>query len=414
MSEGEKKARKPLDPNSGRAKINQITADHYAGVWAAKERGEKIGWCASNFPQEIFETMGIKVCYPENQAAAVAARGAGERLCTVAEGEGYSPDLCAYSRISMGIANGAESPEQPIPLPDFLLCCNNICSVMMKWYENLAHQMGIPMIFIDIPFSNDYDPTDEQVAYVKSQFIDAIHQLEEITGKTWSDERYQEVAKISNRVSRAWLKIADYTKYKPSPYNGFDLLNYMAAAVFARGTVQAAEAFETLVAELEKAVQEGTTTFRGEERHRILFEGIACWPYLRVTNQGLRDEGINTVATIYANAFGFIYDDFDGMVRRYCEVPNAVNLERSRDQRINLVNNQHADGILVHTNRSCKMWSGFMAEEARQIGQACHVPVATFDGDQADPRNFSEAQYLTRVQGLAEVMSEREVQHVND
>ena len=36
----------------------------------------------------------------------------------------------------------------------------------------------------------------------------------------------------------------------------------------------------------------------------------------------------------------------------------------------------------------------------------CSIPLATFDGDQADPRNFSEAQYETRVQGLAEVMEE--------
>ena len=28
----------------------------------------------------------------------------------------------------------------------------------------------------------------------------------------------------------------------------------------------------------------------------------------------------------------------------------------------------------------------------------------TFDGDQADPRNFSEAQYQTRVEGLVEIM----------
>ena len=32
------------------------------------------------------------------------------------------------------------------------------------------------------------------------------------------------------------------------------------------------------------------------------------------------------------------------------------------------------------------------------------VPCAGFDGDQADPRNFNEAQYETRVQGLVEAM----------
>ena len=62
------------------------------------------------------------------------------------------------------------------------------------------------------------------------------------------------------------------------------------------------------------------------------------------------------------------------------------------------------EGLLVHTNRSCKLWSGFMYEMSRQIGEACDIPVVSFDGDQADPRNFNEAQYVTRVQGLMEAM----------
>jgi benzoyl-CoA reductase/2-hydroxyglutaryl-CoA dehydratase subunit BcrC/BadD/HgdB len=45
-----------------------------------------------------------------------------------------------------------------------------------------------------------------------------------------------------------------------------------------------------------------------------------------------------------------------------------------------------------------------MAEMSRQIGKECNIPVTSFDGDQADPRNFSEAQYDTRVQGLCEIM----------
>lgn len=45
-----------------------------------------------------------------------------------------------------------------------------------------------------------------------------------------------------------------------------------------------------------------------------------------------------------------------------------------------------------------------MYEMSRQIGEACDISVASFDGDQADPRNFSEAQYDTRVQGLMEIM----------
>ena len=398
--------RKKLDPNSAKYKLNAIVAEHYKSALEAKERGEKVGWCASNFPQEIFETLGVKVCYPENHAAATAARGGGERMCNIAEAAGYSNDLCAYARVNLGVAMTGKAEEQPIPMPDFMLCCNNICNTMTKWYEELAKMLHIPMIMIDVPFNPDYDVSPAQIEYVKGQFMDAIRQLEEITGKTWSEERFAEVMAISNRTSRAWLKAASLLKHTPAPYNGFDLMNHMAVAVCARGKVEAAEAFETLCKEIEAAVAEGKTTFRGEEKHRIMFEGIACWPHLRVTNTALRDLGMNTVATIYAVAFGMLYEDFDGLIRAYCSVPNSVNLEKARDQRIELVKSQNVQGMLVHTNRSCKLWSGFMSEASRQVCAECSIPLATFDGDQADPRNFSEAQYETRVQGLAEVMEE--------
>ena len=404
MAEEVKKQKRPVDPNSAKYKLNEIVVKHYKEVQEAKDKGEKIGWCASNFPQEIFQTLGIKVCYPENQAAAIAARGAGEKMCEIAESEGYSNDICAYARISLAYTKVKDAPEQNMPQPDFLLCCNNICNCMIKWYENIAKVLNIPLILIDIPFNPNYEVSDAQIAYIKGQFMDAINQLEEITGKKWDDEKFREIMAISNRTSRAWLEATSYTKYHPSPLNGFDLLNHMAVAVCARGTVEAAEAFETLTDEYKKSVQEGTSTFRAEERHRIMFEGIACWPHLRVTATGLKSRGINMVATIYADAFGFIYDDLDGLIRAYCNVPNAMNLERARDVRNSIVKKTDTEGLLVHTNRSCKLWSGFMYEMSRQIGEMCDIPVTSFDGDQADPRNFSEAQYETRVQGLLEIM----------
>lgn len=48
-------------------RLQKIAADAYQRAWDAKKRGEKIGWCASNFPQEIAETLDVCVVYPENQ-----------------------------------------------------------------------------------------------------------------------------------------------------------------------------------------------------------------------------------------------------------------------------------------------------------------------------------------------------------
>ena len=228
-----KKVRRPPDPNSAKYKLGQIAAKAYSDVAQAKDRGEKIGWISSNFPVEIPETLGIPVCYPENQAAGIAARGGGARLCQEAEDAGYSNDICAYARISLAYARSGSAPEQDMPLPDFVLCCNNICNCMIKWYENLAKELDIPMIMLDIPFNPDDEVSDAEVAYVKGQFLEAIRQLEGITGKKWSEERFQEVMANSCRTSRAWLAATSMARYTPSPFNGFDLLNHMAVMVTA-------------------------------------------------------------------------------------------------------------------------------------------------------------------------------------
>ena len=404
MAEEIKKHRPPPDPNSAKYKLGQIAAHAYSDAAEAKARGELVGWCSSNFPVEIPETLGLAVVYPENQAAGIAARGAGARMCEVSEADGYSNDIFAYARISLAYAKIKDAPEQNMPQPDFLLCCDNICNCMIKWYENLSRELNIPMIMIDVPFNPDYDVSDAELEYVKAQFWAAIHQLEELTGKKWDDEKYKEVMEISGRTSRAWLAATATARYSPSPFNGFDLLNHMAVMVTARGKKEAAEAMEQLLKEYEENHVKGESTFRAEEKYRIMFEGIACWPWLRVTSTGLKSRGINMVTTIYADAFGFIYKDFDDMCRAYCKVPNAINLEHARDKRVKLCRDNSVEGLLVHTNRSCKLWSGFMYEMSRQIGEQCSIPVVSFDGDQADPRNFSEAQYDTRVQGLTEIM----------
>ena len=41
----------------------------------------------------------------------------------------------------------------------------------------------------------------------------------------------------------------------------------------------------------------------------------------------------------------------------------------------------------------------------RQVSEACNgLPYMSFDGDQADFRNFSEAQFETRIEAFAELM----------
>ena len=375
-------------------------------AWDAKNRGEKVGWCASNFPQEITTAMGIPVVYPENMGAAVGAKGGGQRMCEYAEGMGYSGDLCSYSRINFAYADLKHCEELEIPFPDFLLCCNNICNCMIKWYENLALELDVPLLLIDVPHLDQETCDADRVKYIRAQFDDCIAQLETITGKKMDYERLKEVMEISQRSSRAWLRAVGCMAAEPSPFSGFDIFNNMAVACVGRGTVEAAEAFELLADEYEQLVKEGKSTFKGEEKYRILFEGIACWSNLKFTYKTLQSRGINLTASVYGPAFSFLYGSLDELMAAYAYVPNSNCFERELRLRTDDAIKNKVDGAIFHMNRSCKHWSGNLYEMERQFRAQTGVPTVCFDGDQSDPRCFSEAQYETRIDALTEIMEE--------
>lgn len=375
-------------------------------AWEAKRRGEKVGWCASNFPQEITTAMGIPVVFPENMGAAVGAKGGGQRMCEHAEGMGYSNDLCSYSRINFAYADLKQCEELEIPLPDFLLCCNNICNCLIKWFENLALEMDIPLILIDIPHLDERECDPDRIKYIRAQFDDAIARLEEITGKKMDYEKLQSVMEVSQRSSKAWLRAVSYMSSEPSPFSGFDIFNNMAVACVGRGTVEAAEAFEQLADEYDALAAEKKSTFKGEEKYRILFEGIACWANLRFTYKTLQSRGINLTASIYGPAFSFLYSNLDELMAAYAYVPNSNCFERELELRVTDAKKNKVDGAIFHMNRSCKHWSGNLYELERQFREQTGIPTIMFDGDQSDPRCFSEAQYETRVEALVEIMEE--------
>jgi benzoyl-CoA reductase/2-hydroxyglutaryl-CoA dehydratase subunit BcrC/BadD/HgdB len=381
-----------------------VEREVYQAAWDAKKRGEPIGWSSSKFPSEITEALGLNLVYPENQAAAIGAKHGGERMCEHAEAMGFDNDICAYARINLAYAAGHEAAEKPMPQPDFVLCCNNICNTMTKWYENLARMHNIPLIMIDVPYANTKEPDQNKIDYIRGQFDDAIKKLEEIAGHKMDMAKFEEACSNANRAAKAWLKVCSYLQYTPAPFAGFDLFNHMADIVTARAKKSTALAFEQLAEELEENVKTGKSTWKYDENHRIMFEGIPCWPQLGKLFKPLKERGINTTAVVYAPAFGFEYNNMDELMAAYCKAPNSVCIEKGVEWRETICKENNVDGILVHYNRSCKPWSGYMPEMERRFRKDLGVAVAGFDGDQADPRNFSEEQYNTRVEGLFEVM----------
>ena len=397
--------------------LNQLVAKHYDDALTAKAEGRPVVWATSISPQELLETMDLTVVYPENHAAAIGARKGSMEFISYSEGKGYSSDLCSYARVNMGYVDLKDAEAQNIPQPDLILCCNNICNTVIKWYENIAKELHIPMILFDTPYSYEYQISEESIQYMRRQFDYAIRQLEELTKKRFDYDRLSEVMEVSNSTCRWWKKSTELAMHKPSPLSGFDMFNYMAMVVCMRGNKEgetlfrlwyeeAGDAMETLLKEYKENHEKGTSTFRAEEKYRIMWDGIACWPHLATTFKTLKKYGVNMVASTYPDSWNIRYEknDLDALVRAYASHYANRSIAYSVDNIAKIAEDYSLDGIIFHSNRSCKLMDFKQYEIQRQVQQRTGVPAVFFDGDQTDPRVFSDAQYETRIQALVELM----------
>ena len=390
--------------------LGQLMDQHYADALKAKQEGRLVAWATSISPQELLETMDITVVYPENHAAAIGARKCAPELIAQAEGSGYSVDLCSYARVNLGYLDVQTSQAGNIPLPDVIFCCNNICNTVIKWYENIAKELHIPMILFDLPFNHEYEVSEQNVRYIRSQFEDAIRVLEQLTGRPFDYQRLEQVMEISSQTAKYWKKASLLARSKPSPLNGFDLFNYMAVIVCMRGKKEGLELFRLWCQELEERQKNGLGPWKDqEEQIRVLWDGIACWPYLSKTYKTLKKYGINMVTSTYPDSWTILYEkgDLDGMARAYSSNYVNRNLAYGVDNLCQLVREFSLDGIIFHSNRSCKLMDFRQYEVQRQVTERTGVASVMFDGDQTDPRAFSEAQFETRIQSLVEMVAEK-------
>jgi benzoyl-CoA reductase/2-hydroxyglutaryl-CoA dehydratase subunit BcrC/BadD/HgdB len=304
------------------ADLNRLMTRYYT-VTGLIGRLKPLAWVTSGAPIEILEAMGIPSVYPENYGALCGARRIATALCEVAEGKGYSQDLCSYARTSLGSLYAPDkAPMGGLPKPALLICCNNICGNVVKWYESVAAFYKVPMFMLDVPYVHDPEPTPHAVDYVAGQMQDLIDWLGYHTRRKMRPDRLQKVVDYSNEAVSLWREIRELCTARPSPLNAPDLFTSMAPVVVMRGTRQAVDYYRKLRREVLGRVKRGEGAIP-QERHRLLWDNIAVWPRIfRLFGEFARYGGCFVVDT-YTNAWSLSISAGDlmtGLARTYTTV----------------------------------------------------------------------------------------------
>jgi bcr-type benzoyl-CoA reductase subunit B len=406
---------KIVDPDRERRKIKadrrmrEIMAEYYMEAKTPREqRGKKIAWITSGGPVEPLHVMDVIPIYPENYGAMIGASKMGVPLCEKAEEMGYARDLCSYARADIASAVVAGGPIGGLPEPDMLVCCNNICGTVLKWYEVQARYYNVPLFILDTPITHT-EFNDDMRRYVTRQAEEYIAFLEQVCGRRFDHDRMKVVGELSIRAQQLWRDILDTTTHKPAPMTCFDAFFHLAMIVTLRGTQTAVDYYEMLLAEMNDRVAQGIGMLP-EEKYRLVWDNLPIWYRLRWLSDKFMQRSACLVADTYTSGWTSWMpyvdrNDFLGfMGESYARIFLNSGTDLMADNFVRMVKKYDADGVVFHSNRSCKPYSLGQYDIQRIVQKKLGIPTLMIEADMVDERSFSESQIETRIDAFIEML----------
>ncbi len=378
---------------------------------------------------EVLNTFDIPMSFPEIAALQTAVKGKSMEYLLAAEDLGYSPDICGYVKVDIGLhATGRDHPLGKYPKPSMVIA-SNMCNTYIKWSEFWERQYGCPVFVLDLPgwrgTGFEYDSSSEtfgnDVKYVEGQIRDLISLCEEVSGKKFDIDKLREILGNVNRMSELYRTILAMNKNTPAPFNALtEGINYMGIANILRGRPQGIEFMETVLAELEERVAHGVGAV-SDERFRLLLVGTACYTNFRdFVGMFERWNGVFVASEYMSYAGGGLdrglHYDLDRPIESLAEQilitaqPSMSGIFYSHEWQAQIAEEYSIDGICYHGIKSCRTVSSGLPNARGWLLKNANVPGLFIQSDLVDSRLWSEAQMRNRIDAFFESLESRRIQ----
>lgn len=404
-------------PLKSAGKLNALLSNYNRKLKEAKAEGKKIAWGSGGVPMDILLAMDIMPAFPENFTAVCGASHVGTPLCEISESQGYSPDLCSYSRATLG-ACMLEDPDNfkvPVqPKPDIILLGTQ-CNTHLKWWEAMGRLFNVPVLVLDTPFLHDNMPAeDREIAfrYIKRQFEEMIKSISEFCGRPYNYSGLQESIANTARTAELYGDFVKMGKVKPSPITSFDVFNNIGPLMACRGYPEPVKFYEDLLEETQQRVKEGFSAVGGE-KYRLYLDNLPIWYRVGWLARKLAAQGACTVAEVYPwtwiNSFAVL--DAENPIDSMAEWQLKLLSNRGTAWRVKflegLLKDFSVDGILAQLCVSCRAFVPDQAVIIREVQKSTGLPATFMEGDMIDERFFDESKVGQQLDEFFEVMQTR-------
>ena len=378
---------------------------------------------------EVLRVFDLPMVFPEINSLQTAVRRVADQYLSQAEDEGYSPDICGYVKADVAVQlRGGEHPMGRIPRPS-LAVLTNACNTYIKWAEIWERMYHVPVFVLDVPGTRaggaqtwpghpDFE-TDRR--YVAAQIQELISICEQVTSRRFDIDRLREVLGYANQMSGSWRRALELNQSVPAVFSALtDGTIYLGVSNAFRGTPQGSEYFAQLVEEMAYKAAHGIGTIQ-EEKHRLVFVGVPCYPIFRRFYELFAEWGGVFVSSTYlwfasgGTNLGFEYDlrqPLESLAEGVLiSVRHAMDSMFYQDRMLDeMAEPFGVDGVVYHPIKSCRTVSTGLADGRRAFMQARDIPCLFIESDMMDKRVVSEAQMKNRIDAFFEGLNARKLQ----
>jgi benzoyl-CoA reductase subunit B len=408
----------------------RLFREWFEGLTTAPDRGEKTAYVfVMGSLVELLRVFDFQVSFPEINSLQTAVRRVALDYLNQAEDYGYSPDICGYVKADVGVQlRGGQHPMGKIPRPSLAVLTNG-CNTYIKWAEIWERMYHMPTFTLDVPGArqaNEYnykpgDPGFERDRkYVEYQIRELIPLCEKLSGKKFDIDRLRENLGNANRMAAAYRRVLELNRAVPAPFNALsEGTIYLGVGNVLRGHEDGARYFEDLAEEMEYKVAHHIGTLP-EEKYRLIFVGVPCYPIFRKFYELFATWGGVFVSSTYLQfAAGGLDARFDYDLKRPLEAMSAgllMGVRHAMDSMffeerklIEDARNYHVDGIVFHPIKSCRTVSTGLADKRRAVNELSDVMSLFIESDLVDKRVVSEAQMKNRIDAFFEGLASRKL-----
>ena len=397
-------------------KLKALVREYYRDVdEAGRDPGRKVAWCSGLGPAEVLRALGVSVYFPENHAALIGASRRAPRYISRALAAGFSQLASTAMTSDVGAHLAHESPLVGVhgiggpPHADLMAYNTNYGHGLIQWFEYYAKRFGVPLLGLHPPAAlGELDALDVDTAV--RQLLRLIEAAEQAVGAELDMDRLSEVVDLSAKASALWAEILDLAHNVPSPMTLFDTLVHMAPMVVMRGTPQAVEYYELLLAELAQRVADGVAAVPGE-RFRVYWEGPPVWCSLGALSSLFLDHQACVVGSTYPEIFALAGLDSDNPVESMARCYLGVFSNRSRAYKVDYLRAEFeryaVDAAIYHDGRTCPEHSNVRVGLHIQLERETGVPSIVLEADTHDQRLFSLTQLQSKLQAYSERVQRR-------